>query len=129
VGKGFSHVFEKLAQANVAFVGVGRAPIEKAFELCRHLDAFFDLGVAKIGVEGITRGQETDQDQHDQPDPFLTVVRAMGHADRRARAHQNRADPRRGRLIAGGGLFEAGIIRQTFDDQIQSASQQKAHDR
>ena len=61
-----------------------------------------------LGVEGVMRGQDADQDQHDQADPLLAVVGAVGHAHSGARADQGEAGPSRRRLVPLRGAIDVG---------------------
>ena len=97
------------------------------------LDGLLDLSGAKVGVEGKVGRQEADQDQHDQPDPFLAVVGAMSHADRRARAHQDAADPvraaarrRRAGCSSRGSLASRLTIRSRAGRQRETRSRARS---
>ena len=47
-----------------------------------------NLGGAAILFEGIHRGKNTHQNQHDEPHSFLSVIGTVGEADARAGEHQ-----------------------------------------
>jgi hypothetical protein len=59
-----------------------------------------ELAVGQRAVQGISRGDRADQDQHDQPHPLLPVIRAVGETDRRTGEHQKASDPPCRRPIA-----------------------------
>ena len=53
-------------------------------------------------IEGVCGGHGADENQHNQAHPLLSVVGAVEEADTRAGEHQQRPDPYRRRLVAGG---------------------------
>ena len=55
-------------------------------------------------VQGEYGWHDADQDQHDEPHAFLTVVRAMREANAGTRQHQQAANPIGGGLSPSGGL-------------------------
>ena len=61
--EGPSHIVEKLPQLDIPGIVGGRMPVELSLEPAHRLDGLFDLRGPVVGVDGVLRRQEADQDQ------------------------------------------------------------------
>ena len=118
----------KLSGANVVGHFVARTFTEHALRidmaienppgLLRRDDEVLHLRRTDGVVERVSRRNRADQDQRDQPHPFLPVIRSVEETDAGAGQHHQRANGERRRLLVLGRLYSSGNLISDFERRI-----------
>src|SRR5262249_34887743 len=84
-------------------------------------------GMARF--ERVDRGNDADQNQHDQSHPLLSVIGAVRKAHAGASEDEEPANPPRWRRVALGRVVKLWPPDQKFHQEKQGSGQDEAHDR
>ena len=88
-----------------------------------------DRRLAGALIHGVGGGQDSNQDQHDQPHALLPIVGSVPKANAGAGEHQQTANPQRRRFVFFGRLIEFLVPDQEFHEQQQRPRTNKADQR
>jgi hypothetical protein len=88
-----------------------------------------DVLALRIEVHREVGRKETDDDEHDQADALLAVVRPMREGDSGAGQNQQSSHPPNRGLVAFRGLVKALVVNHQFQQPENDKSEHKADDR